>query len=26
MGQVKNYMADLDNWINELVIEPLFAV
>ncbi len=26
MGQVKNYMAELDNWIDELVIEPLFAV
>ena len=26
MGQVKNYMAELDNWIDEQVIEPLFAV
>jgi hypothetical protein len=26
MAQVKNYMAELDNWIDEQVIEPLFAV
>ncbi len=26
MGQVKNYMAELDQWIESEVIEPLFAV
>jgi hypothetical protein len=26
MGEVKNFMAELDEWIESRVIEPLFAV